>query len=140
MPTVPITHGIGTLNLRSRSGSRRRIASIAAHTATNAVSVPALASAAISLSGKIAAITATTIAVKMVIRTGVPRFDTRARLCGSSPSRAMVKKIRLCPKKNARITVGNAITADRPRIFAASGWSIDRRISASGSGLSANLV
>ena len=94
------------VNLRGRLGSRTRITSIAAHTATNAHSVPALASAAISASGNSPAMTATTIAVKIVIRTGDPRFDTRARLGGSSPSRAMVKKIRLCPKKNARITVG----------------------------------
>ena len=32
-----------------------------------------------------------------VIRTGDPRLDTRARLRGSSPSRAMTEKIRLCP-------------------------------------------
>ena len=37
------------------------------------------------------------MAVKMVIRTGVPRLDTRARTCGKSPSRATVKKIRLWP-------------------------------------------
>ncbi len=41
--------------------------------------------------------TEVTIAVKIVIRTGVPRFDTRARLLGSSPSRATVKKMRLWP-------------------------------------------
>jgi hypothetical protein len=37
------------MDRRSRSSSRRRIFSIAVHTATNAVSVPALANAAISL-------------------------------------------------------------------------------------------
>ena len=39
--------------------------------------------------------TEVTTAVKMVIRTGVPRLDTRARLLGRRPSRATVKKIRL---------------------------------------------
>ena len=62
-----------------------------------AVSVPALASAASSESGMSPASTPTTIAVKMVIRTGVPRPETRARLGGSSRSRAMTKKIRLWP-------------------------------------------
>jgi hypothetical protein len=97
MPSGPITKAAGARNLRSAPGSRRRSTSIAAHTAMKAASVPALASAAISSSGKRPAITATTAAVKMVIRTGLPRLDTRARLCGSNPSRAMVKKIRLWP-------------------------------------------
>ena len=82
---------------RSRSGSRRRRTSIAAQTATNAASVPAFASAAIEASGIRPAKTEVTIAVKIVIRTGVPRRDTRARLLGRSPSRATVKKIRLWP-------------------------------------------
>ncbi len=106
----------------------------------NAASVPALASAAMSASGNSPAMIDTTIAVKMVIRTGVPRLDTRASLAGSRPSRAMVKKIRLWPKKKARITVGSAITAEAPRIRAAQPWPISRRISASGSGLSAKRV
>ena len=63
----------GARNLRSRSGSRRRSTSIAAQTATNAASVPALASAAIAVSGISPAKTEVTIAVKIVIRTGVPR-------------------------------------------------------------------
>ena len=83
---------------------------------------------------------ATMTAVKIVIRTGEPRFDTRARLGGSSPSRAMAKKIRLWPKKKARITVGSAMTAETPRNRAAHGWPSSRRISASGSGLSAKRV
>ena len=37
------------------------------------------------------------IAVKMVIRTGEPRPDTRASVGGSRPSRAITKKIRLWP-------------------------------------------
>ena len=56
-----------------------------------------VASAAIEVSGMSPAKMEVTMAVKIVIRTGVPRADTRARLVGSSPSRAMVKKIRLCP-------------------------------------------
>ena len=67
------------------SGSRRRSTSIAAQTAMKAASVPALASAAIAVSGIRPAKTDVTIAVKMVIRTGVPRLDTRARLAGSKP-------------------------------------------------------
>ena len=67
------------------------------HTAMKAVSVPALASAASSASGMRPASTATTIAVKMVIRTGEPRPETRASPRGSRPSRAITKKIRLCP-------------------------------------------
>ena len=70
---------------------------MAAHTATKAARVPALASAAIAVSGMRPANTEVTTAVKMVIRTGVPRLDTRARLPGSRPSRATVKKIRLWP-------------------------------------------
>lgn len=85
------------VNRRGALGSRRRIASIAAQTAMNAAKVPALASAAMSASGKMPAMIATTTAVNRVIRTGVPRAETRARLVGSRPSRAMVKKIRLCP-------------------------------------------
>ena len=97
-------------------------------------------SAAISASGKTPAIAATTTAVNKVMRTGVPREDTRARLVGSSPSRAMTKKMRLCPKKKARMTVGSATTAETPSIFAAQPCPISRRMSASGSGLSANCV
>ena len=52
--------------------------SIQTETAVNAASVPALASAASSSSGMNPARIATTIAVKMVIRTGVPRDDTLA--------------------------------------------------------------
>ena len=71
--------------------------SAAVVTAVKAASVPALASAASSPSGMKPASTATTSAVKIVIRTGVPRDDSFARLAGSSPSRAIVKKMRLCP-------------------------------------------
>ena len=53
-----------------------------------------------------AASTATTSAVKIVIRTGVPRDDSLARLAGSNPSRAMVKKMRLCPYIITTITEG----------------------------------
>ena len=76
MPPIPTTHGKGVVNLRSRFGSRTRSTSIAAHTATNATNVPALASAAMSASGTSPAMIDTTMAVKMVIRTGVPRLDT----------------------------------------------------------------
>ena len=70
---------------------------MAAQTATKAASVPALASAAIAVSGISPAKTDVTMAVKIVIRTGVPRRDTLARLAGSNPSRATVKKMRLWP-------------------------------------------
>ena len=81
MPPMPTTHGSGVVNLRGASGSRRRMTSIAAHTAMNAASVPALASAAMSASGKMPATTATTTAVNSVIRTGVParRHPRQAR-------------------------------------------------------------
>ena len=75
----------GARNRRSRFGSRRRSTSIAAHTATKAARVPAFASAAIEVSGIRPAKTDVTIAVKIVIRTGVPRRETRARLFGSKP-------------------------------------------------------
>ena len=71
--------------------------SMQTQTAMKAVRVPALASAASSASGMIPARAATMTAVNRVILTGEPRPDTRARLLGSSPSRAMTKKIRLCP-------------------------------------------
>ena len=51
MPTGPTSQGSGARNLRSRFGSRLRSTSMAAHTATNAASVPALASAAMAVSG-----------------------------------------------------------------------------------------
>src|SRR5260221_120792 len=73
MPPTPTSHGSGARNLRSVSGSRRRSTSIAAHTATNAASVPAFAKAAMLASGMSPANTEVTIAVKMVMRTGVPR-------------------------------------------------------------------
>ena len=63
--------------------------------AMNAANVPALARAAMLASGIRPAKTDVTIAVKIVIRTGVPRRETRARLLGRRPSRATVKKIRL---------------------------------------------
>ena len=83
MPNGATTQAAGARNLRSRSGSRRRSTSIAAHTAMKAARFPALASAAIAVSGIRPANTEVTIAVKMVIRTGVPASDTRARLLGS---------------------------------------------------------
>ena len=140
MPSVPTSIAAGARNLRGASGCLRRRNIIAAHTAMKAVSVPALASAAISDSGNRAAITETMRAVKMVIRVGEPRFDTCASFSGSSPSRAIARKIRLCPKKKARMTVGSVMAADSARILAAVGSPIARRMSASGSGLSANTV
>ena len=62
-----------------------------------ATRVPALASEAIWSSGASPAKIATTSAVASVIRTGAPRAFTLARLAGSSPSRAITKKIRLWP-------------------------------------------
>jgi hypothetical protein len=66
-------------------------------TAMKAVSVPALARAASSASGIRPARMATIRAVNRVIRVGEPRFETRARPEGSTPSRAITKKIRLWP-------------------------------------------
>ena len=72
-------------------------AKLQADVQANAASVPALASAAMLASGMRPAKTDVTLAVNMVMRVGVPRFDTRARLLGSRPSRATTKKIRLWP-------------------------------------------
>ena len=66
-------------------------------TAMKAVSVPALARAASSASGNQASEDGDDSAVNMVIRVGEPRLETRARPDGSTPSRAITKKIRLCP-------------------------------------------
>src|SRR6476661_9668199 len=121
IPNGATSQAAGARNLRSALGSRRRSTNIAAHTATNAASVPALASAAIAVSGIRPANTEVTTAVKIVIRTGAPRLDTLANDGGRSPSRATVKKIRLWPKKKARMTVGKAMTADAPRMRAAHG-------------------
>ena len=110
-------------------------------TAMKAVRVPALASEAIWSSGARPASSATAVAVISVICTGVPVAGcTLARLCGSRPSRAMTKKIRLWPYRKAKITVGMAITAAAPIILAASPWPSWRRISASGSGLPTKLA
>src|SRR5439155_24888896 len=95
MPIGATTHAAGARNLRSALGSRRLRTSIAAHTATKAASVPAFANAAIEVSGINPANTDVTTAVKIVIRTGVPRLETRASVRGNKPSRATVKKIRL---------------------------------------------
>ena len=92
---MPTSHAQRSAERRSRSGSRRRSTIIAAHTATNAANVPALASAAMTSAGSGPAKTDDTIAVKIVIRTGVPRRETRAKLVGKQPSRAMMKKMRL---------------------------------------------
>ena len=80
MPAIPTTHGNGVVNLRGASGSRRRITSIAVQTAMKAASVPALATAAIVASGKMPAMIETATAVNKVIRTGLPRLETRAEL------------------------------------------------------------
>ena len=140
MPIVPTSGAAGVRKVRGASGSRRRITSIATHTATNAASVPALASAAIASIGMTPAMIATSTAVRIVIRTGVPRRDTFASEAGSSPSRAITKKMRLCPNRNPSSTVGSAITALAARKVAKPGRPIPRRISASGSGLSAKAV
>ena len=84
-------------NGRAMSGARRRITSMQTATATKAVSVPALASAAMASIGRTPAKIMTSSAVKTVIRTGVPRRDTLASPSGNSRSRAMTKKMRLCP-------------------------------------------
>ena len=78
MPTTPTSGASGARKRLSRLGSRFRRTSIAAQTATNAASVPAFAKAAIDASGISPANTDVTIAVKIVMRTGVPRLDTRA--------------------------------------------------------------
>ncbi len=63
-------------------------------------------------SGTNAAISATITLVMNVINTGVPkRGCTLLSRCGSSPSRAITKKMRDWPYMNAMITVGSAITA-----------------------------
>ena len=94
----PTSQASGVRNRRGASGSRRRMTSMQTATAMKAVSVPALASAARSASGTMPGEHARrSTAVNMVIRTGEPRPDTRARPRGSRPSRAMTKKIRLWP-------------------------------------------
>ncbi len=95
------------------------------HTATamKASSVPAFASSAISSRRKKPAMPATKIPVTSVINTGEPvRADTLLNARGSSPSRAITKKMRLWPYIITRITEGNATSAASPMSFAASGW------------------
>ena len=67
-----------------------------------------------SASGSRPAITATTTPVARVTSTGVPvRALTWEKARGSRPSRDMTKKMRLCPYRKARITVGRAMVAAR---------------------------
>jgi len=55
---------------------------------------------------------AATTPVKMVTATGVPVLAlTFASRAGNSRSRAMLKKMRLCPYMKTMMTVGNATTA-----------------------------
>ena len=115
--------------------------SMQTHTAMKAVSVPALASAAISSSGTRPASAATITAVKMVIRTGEPR----ARDPGQASRQQAVAGH---DEEDAALAVqegqdhGRQGDHRRGRDEARppTGWPSSRRISASGSGLLAKSV
>jgi hypothetical protein len=88
----------GTRYGRGMSGRVRRRMMTPTFTRTNAKSVPMFTSSTILLSGTSAASTAISTPRPMVSLAGVPkRAFTVARPSGSSPSRHMAKKMRVCP-------------------------------------------
>src|SRR6185437_3168207 len=104
------THG--TRNGRGRSGSRRRRKITPADTSTNANSVPMLVRSTTSEMFANAENVATNTPVRMVPTYGVLYFGcTFAITGGSSPSRAIEKKMRGCPSWNTSRTLPMAITA-----------------------------
>ena len=122
------------------SGARRRITSMQTATAMKAVSVPALASAASSASGIRPASTATTIAVKMVIRTGEPRpRDPRQARRQQPVARHHEEDPALAVEEGEDHGRQRDHRRDGEELRRA-GWPISRRIRASGSGLLAKRV
>ncbi|MNY06485.1 hypothetical protein D3C86_1392450 [compost metagenome] len=97
MAIGPTTQARGVRKPRGASGARRRMISIQTATAVKATSEPALARATISSSGRNRAMAPTIATVNRVMRIGFPPGDTFDRPCGSRPSRAMTKKMRLWP-------------------------------------------
>ena len=88
----------GTRNGRSMSGCVRRRMITPMFTRKNADSVPMLTSLTIWLSGATAASAAIAMPMPIVSLTGVPvRGLTLAIPRGSSPSRAIAKKMRVWP-------------------------------------------
>ena len=81
---------------RAPSGFVRRMMSTAAHTMTNAKSVPMLTSSARMRSGRKAAPMATKTPVRIVDFHGVRNFSWIApkKLCGTRPSRAIARMTR----------------------------------------------
>ena len=123
------------------SGARRRITSMQTATAMKAVSVPALASAASSASGIRPASTATTIAVKMVIRTGEPRPETRASAVRQQPvARHHEEDPALAVEEGEDDRRQRDHRRDGEILGGPVGWPISRRIRASGSGLLAKRL
>jgi hypothetical protein len=74
-----------------------------------------LASDAITSSGSSPARIATNTAVTAVIRAGVPRFEIAASEGGRNPSRAITRKMRLCPYRNAEEHRRQARSPPQPR-------------------------
>ena len=90
-------------------------------------------SSASSVSGTNVEMTATATPVRSVVRTGVPnRGLTLAKAGGSSRSRLMAKKTRLCPSIRIIITVVSPNSAPTEITVAKLGCPTERKASASG--------
>jgi hypothetical protein len=108
------THGTkGVRNGRATSGFVRRITMIAAHTMTNAMSVPMFTRSARSFNGKTAATSATSTPVRMVALCGVRKRGCTAakKLFGMRPSRAIASSTRACESSSTRRTLVIPTTA-----------------------------
>src|SRR6185503_1354900 len=101
----------GTLNGLGRAGSLCRKTITPTHTSTNAKRVPMFVKLTISSTVAIAAMPPTATPVRIVVTCGVlKRGCTLANTDGSSPSRAIEKKMRGCPSWNTRSTAVCATT------------------------------
>ena len=102
----------GTVNGRGRSGSATRRTSTPPQTSANANSVPILVRSYVSAASPTSEATATSTPVTSVVVCGTRvRESTRAAHAGSSPSRAIAKKMRGCPYWNTSSTADMDTTA-----------------------------
>ena len=122
MPIEHQTYGIGTLNGRGMSGLVRRRIITPALTRMNAKRVPMLTISTIAPRGTSAATRAAKMPKPIVSLTGVPvRGLTSAHFSGTSPSRAIAKKIRVWPYRITSRTLVMATSAPNAVSAAAQG-------------------
>ena len=108
MERIGISGTNGTRYPRFKSGCVRRRTSTPIETSTNAASVPMLVNFATTSIGMKPATTATNTPTIILDRYGVrKRGCTCEKSPGKRPSRAMEKKMRLCPYRSTISTVVN---------------------------------